>query len=60
LLPAFLPDSFQQLRCGFVVGVLGDELPTEGLGEDGLGQLFHMDLGFLVPLFDVSVVAKAT
>jgi hypothetical protein len=60
LLPASLLDSFQQLRSGFIGGVLGDGLPAEGLGEDRLGQLVHMGLGFLVPLFDVSVVAKAT
>ena len=40
-------------------GPVGDEFPAEGLGEDGLGQLAHVGLGFLVALFDVSGVAKA-
>ncbi len=53
LLPAFLPDSFQQLRGGFVGGVKGDEFPAEGLGADGLGRLVHMGLGSWVALFDV-------
>ena len=50
---AFRLDPLQQLCGGFVVGVLGDELPAEGLGEDGLGQLVHVGLGFLVALLDV-------
>jgi len=53
LLPAFLPDSFQQLRGGFVGGVKGDEFPAEGLGADGLGRLVHMGLGSWVALFGV-------
>jgi len=36
-------DPFQQLRGGFVVGVLGDEFPAEGLGEDGLGFIGQAD-----------------
>jgi hypothetical protein len=53
LFPAVLPDSFQQLRRGFVGGVLGDELPAEGLGEDGLGQPVDVGFGFLAARFDV-------
>lgn len=50
---AFRLDPLQQLRGGFVVGVLRDEFPAEGLGKDGLGQLVHVGLGFLVALLDV-------
>ena len=31
---ALLFYPLQQFRCGFVVGVLGDELAAEGLGKD--------------------------
>ena len=53
LFAALLLNPLQQLRSGFVVGVLGDELPAEGLGEDGLGQLVDVGFGFLVTLLDV-------
>ena len=50
---AFFLYPLQQLRSGFVVGVLGDELTAEGLGKDGLGQFVDVGLGFFVALLDV-------
>jgi hypothetical protein len=43
LFSAFFLYPLQQVRGGFVVGVLGDEFPAEGLGEDGLGFIDQTD-----------------
>jgi hypothetical protein len=35
-------DSFQQLRCWFIGGVLGDEFAGEGTGEERRRELVHL------------------
>ena len=37
-----LAQLLQQLRGGFVVGVLGDEVAAEGFAEGGGGQALHL------------------
>ena len=36
---AFGANAFEQHRCRFVIGVLGNQLTTEGFGEDGLVEI---------------------
>ena len=48
---AFGLDALEEDGSGFVGGVLGDELASEGFGEDGLFKLIDLQIILFVVIF---------